>query len=122
MAESDKRHFAVVDRLNRKLSITYNGEIIAETTEALILKEVGKSVYNPVYYLPKSALKVELNKIEGPSGYCPIKGQSTRWNLAEQPVAPYFAWSYEEALPQTKKISGHLAFNPALVTFISEPL
>lgn len=122
MADTENRHYAVVDPVNRKLSVTYQGKVIAESENALILKEVGRSVYNPVYYFPKDALKVEVEKLDGPSGYCPIKGQSTRWNLTEAPVEAYLAWSYEEALPKTKKISGHLAFNSSLVTFISEPI
>ena len=122
MSEAENRHYAVIDPVKRKMTVTFRGNVIAESNEALILKEVGRSVYNPVYYFPKDALKVELNKLNGPSGFCPIKGQSTRWDLAEDPVGPYLAWSYESALPRAKKIDGHFAFNSALVTFISEPL
>lgn len=122
MAETENRHYAVIDPVNRKLSVQYQGKTVAVSENALILKEVGKSVYNPVYYFPKDSLQVDLEKIDGPSGYCPIKGQSTRWNLKEDGVSSYFAWSYEEALPRSKKISGYLAFNSSLVTYVSEPI
>jgi len=59
MESSDKRHYAVVDDYKRKLTITYQGEVIAETTDALILKEVATTVYNPVFYLPKESLKID---------------------------------------------------------------
>jgi hypothetical protein len=49
----EKRHYAVIDDYNRKLTLKYMNEVIAETTSALILKEVGKSVYDPVFYQKK---------------------------------------------------------------------
>tara|TARA_R110002167_G_scaffold128570_2_gene310900 strand:+ start:4511 stop:4654 length:144 start_codon:yes stop_codon:yes gene_type:complete len=45
----EKRHYAVIDQLNRKLTLKYLGEVIVVTTSALILKEIGKSAYDPVF-------------------------------------------------------------------------
>lgn len=116
------RHYAIIDKYNRKLTLKFNNEIIAYSEQALILKEVGKSVYNPVLYIPKQDLKIELNKEEHRSSYCPIKGDATYWNLnGEKATDSYFAWSYEEPLPRSKKLKGYVSFNLNYITIISEP-
>lgn len=118
----EKRHYAVVDKYQRKLTIKYKNEIIAETSAALILKEVGKSVYDPVFYLPKEAVSLKLEAEPARQSHCPIKGDASYWNVAGDFTSNYFAWSYETALPYTKKIEGYIAFNMEYVTFISEPV
>lgn len=117
----EKRHYAVMDSYNRKLTIKIKDEILAETTNAIILKEVGKGVYDPVFYVPKEDLVTELVPENERSSTCPIKGAASYWNL-ETPTENYFAWSYEEPLPRAKKIKGYVAFNMEYVTLISEPI
>ena len=118
----EKRHYSVIDPYNRKVTIRYKGEVIVETTNALILKEVGKSVYNPVFYFPKEDIKATLELESERQSHCPIKGDATYWNIQGDTPDNYFAWSYENALPRSKKIQGHVAFNMDYVTFLSEPI
>ncbi len=118
----EKRHYTVIDQYDRKLTLKYKDTIVAETTTALILKEVGKSVYNPVFYLPKEAIKIQLEQEPKRQSHCPIKGDATYWNIQGDYTDNYFAWSYEEALPRAKKINGYIAFNMSYLTLISEPL
>jgi uncharacterized protein (DUF427 family) len=118
----EKRHYAVIDNYNRKLTIKYLNEVIAETTSALILKEVGKSVYNPVFYLPKENVLINLESEPNRQSSCPIKGEASYWNIAGDFADNYFAWSYEDALPRSKKIEGYIAFNMEYITLISEPI
>ncbi|MGB0806576.1 MAG: DUF427 domain-containing protein, partial [Salibacteraceae bacterium] len=119
--DSEKRHYAVVDSYNRKLTIIMNGKPIASTTSGLILKEVGKSVYDPVFYIPKKDVSIELLPEPKRTSHCPIKGDATYWNL-KSPTSEYFAWSYETPHPRTKKIKGYVAFNMQYITLVSEPL
>lgn len=118
----EKRHFAVIDDYKRKLTILYGETVVAETTDAKILKESGKSLYNPVFYIPKEDVKIELVRDENTTGFCPIKGHAHRWHLKENSPGPYFGWSYEEPFPKSKKIAGHIAFNMQYVTLVSAPL
>lgn len=115
MNTTEARHYAVIDDYNQHVTISYNGEIIAETDRAKILKEVGKTVYDPVIYVPKDDLKIELESEPERSSTCPIKGVASYWNLPDK-TENYFAWSYEEPLPRSKKIAGMLAFNAQYVT------
>ena len=68
----EKRHYSVIENYNRKLTIKYKNNVIAETTNALILKEVGKGVYDPVFYLPKEdiLIKLELTNLLKSCSFC----------------------------------------------------
>lgn len=118
----EKRHYSVIDKYNRKLTIKYNDLIIAVTTNALILKEVGNGVYDPVFYIPKEDLKIKLEQDSAHKSSCPIKGVATYWTMSNGFTSEYFAWSYENALPRSKKINAMIAFNMNYISFISEPI
>ena len=119
---TEKRHYNVIEKYARNLTLKYRDKVIAETTNALILKEVGKSVYDPVFYFPKEDIQLKLEAEPARESHCPIKGDATYWNVEGDFTENYFAWSYEEALPRAKKIAGHVAFNMGYITLISEPL
>lgn len=121
MESVEKRHYAVYDAYNRHLIIKMGNEIIAETTNAIIVKEVGKGVYDPVFYIPKEDVTIGLNLENGKSSVCPIKGTASYW-IPENKTENYFAWSYEKPNPRAKKITGYIAFNMEYVTLISEPI
>ena len=122
MENIEKRHYASIDPHRRKLTIKYKNEIVAVSEKALLLKEVGKSVYDPVFYFPKEDVKVDLINENDRSSFCPIKGAATYWALKDHPMEDYFAWSYEKAHPKSKKIEGYITFNLKDLEMISEPL
>ncbi len=122
MEDTIKRHYAIIDTYPRKLTLKLNDKIVAESENALILKEVAKTVYNPVFYFPKKDIKIELVSEPERKSFCPIKGDASYWNFKENPTSDYLAWSYEKSLPRTKKIEGYIAFNLEGLTLISEPI
>lgn len=117
----EKRHYAVYDQYNRNLTIKWGEEIIAKTTQAVIVKEVGKGVYDPVFYIPKGDVLIDLHLEKGKKSTCPIKGEASYW-MPQKATTNYFAWSYETPNPRAKKIAGHIAFNMEFITFISAPI
>lgn len=121
MSEANKEHYADIDPYDRKLTLKHRGSTIVQSRNALILKEVRKKVYDPVFYFPKDDLETELEKVPDMQSRCPIKGEALYWNLKD-PVEDYFAWSYEDPTSEAKEIEGYIAFNPDYVTIISEPL
>jgi uncharacterized protein (DUF427 family) len=120
MENTDNRHYAVYDSYHRILTIKRGDEVLAKTTNAIIVKEVGKGVYDPVFYIPKEDVLISLNP-EDRSSTCPIKGVASYW-MPDTVSDNYFAWSYEEPNPRAKKIKGYIAFNMAYVTLVSEPI
>jgi len=119
--DTEKRHYAVYDNYNRILTLKKGTEIVAKTTNAIIVKEVGKGVYDPVFYIPKEDVVIPMALEEGKTSTCPIKGDASYW-MPNEKTANYFAWSYENANPRAKKIRGHIAFNMEYITLISEPI
>ena len=79
-----ERHFTVIAPYQRKLTIQYQGKNIVESQEALILKEIGKTVIDLVLYIPKKDIKVNMEKEEDETTYCPIKGWATYWKIKDQ--------------------------------------
>ncbi len=120
--ETNNRHYSVIDPYSRSLTIEMDGKPIAKTSSALILKEVGKTVYDPVFYVPKEDVLIDIEPEAERQSHCPIKGEASYWNIAGNPTSDYFAWSYENPLPRSRKIEGYIAFNTAYVTFVSAPL
>ena len=97
-------------------------QISSIETKKFILKEVGKGVYDPVFYLPKEDILIKLELEPKRQSHCPIKGDATYWNVESDFTKNYFAWSYEEPLPRSNKINGYIAFNLEYITLISEPI
>ena len=58
MENAEARHYAVYDAYNRELTIKIKDQVIAKTTQAIIVKEVGKGVYDPVFYIPKEDIQI----------------------------------------------------------------
>lgn len=118
----ERRHYQVIDPYNRRITLKYKEKTLAVTTNALILKEVGKGVYDPVFYIPKEDIRLPLVPEPERSSNCPIKGEASYWHIDHEKTDNYFAWSYDAPLPRSKKIKEHVAFNMEYITFISEPI
>ena len=65
-------HYHVADPYPYEMRISIAGQTVARSTRAIVLKEVGKSLYNPSFYVP--AEDVDLGLFEREDGYtthCP---------------------------------------------------
>lgn len=84
------------------------GAIIAETTQAIVLKEPG---YDPVIYFPRGDIGMAfLDKSETRTS-CPHKGEATYYHIiAKSGPIQDAGWSYETPLAGAEGIAGHIAF------------
>ena len=98
-----------------RVRVTFNGEVVAESAEALRLEEGS---YPPVYYLPRRDVKMERLIRTSHTTHCPHKGDATYFNLGNGRTAHNAVWSYERPLDQVKAIKDHLAFYPDKVDSI----
>jgi uncharacterized protein (DUF427 family) len=98
-----------------RVRVMFNGELIAESGEALVLEE-GK--YQPVYYVPRKDVKMERLIRTSHTSHCPHKGDATYYSLANGRTARNAVWSYEQPLVQVRAIKDHLAFYPDKVDSI----
>jgi uncharacterized protein (DUF427 family) len=102
----------------RRVRVTFNGAVVAETSRALTLREAS---YPPVQYIPREDAQMDLFDRTDHTSHCPYKGDATYYTVtAGGIVARNAVWSYEEPLPGVREIAGHVAFYPEKVDAIEE--
>jgi uncharacterized protein (DUF427 family) len=103
-----------IDPAGARVRVTVKGEVLADTREALALKEGD---YPVVYYVPRKDVKMERLERTELRSYCPYKGHASYWSFkggAENAV-----WSYEDPYDDMLPIKGRLAFYPNKVDSIT---
>ena len=122
---AEPRHFMRVKPVERRVVIWRDGEMLAETTEAVRVLEVGKDLYDPVLYLPPADVSPRLRRGDAPSSHCPLKGDAIYFDLVDESGAvavPTIAWSYPEPFDFSSALAGRIAFYAKLVTVEEAPL
>jgi uncharacterized protein (DUF427 family) len=98
----------------KRVRVSADGIVIAETTRALTLKEAG---YPPVQYIPRSDANLALLARTDRVTHCPYKGDANYFSVvADGKTIENSTWTYETPFPAMAEISGHLAFYPDKVT------
>lgn len=121
--EKGKRHFFDLGQPAQKIKIVFEGIELASSQRALLLKEVGKHIYDQVYYLPREDVNMQYLTKSEYSTVCPIKGTAASYDFKKgDMLVENIAWSYEEPLPRAKRISGYVAFYSDKVSFVLEPI
>jgi len=94
--------------------VTYKGEVIADTRDALEMHESmgeGKKTAAPVvYYIPRKDVKMERLARTAHSTHCPFKGYASYFSLVHGPENA--VWSYESPYDEMVAIQERLAFYP----------
>ncbi|GGG83012.1 DUF427 domain-containing protein [Paenibacillus radicis (ex Gao et al. 2016)] len=92
----------------RKIRVRFGGETVAESVKALIVHERG---HLPVYYFPREDVRFDLLESTDHSTHCPLKGDASYWTIqAGGRISENAAWSYPEAIPESKGLEGYIAF------------
>jgi uncharacterized protein (DUF427 family) len=101
-------HRVQTHRLQERMSVTANGEVIAESSEVLRVDEDGSP---PRYYFPRSDVKMEKLQPSETSSQCPFKGTARYFNVISGPgVLRDAVWSYEQPYDEHRDLQGRLAF------------
>jgi uncharacterized protein (DUF427 family) len=109
-------HFMRIKPVAGKIKIERNGQVLAASSRALRLTEMGHDLYDPVFYIPKSDVSAELVTVPGKTTHCPLKGDACYFTLdEEEPIA----WSYDRPMDYSEEIRDFIAFYGNKVT-ISE--
>lgn len=97
-----------------RVRVTCDGELIADTRDAVALEEAmgasKKTVAPVVYYVPRKDVKMERLERTGHRTHCPFKGDASYFSLKGGPENA--VWSYEEPYDEMNVIKGLLAFYP----------
>ena len=94
----------------RRIRVSAGGVVIAETTNALTLKEAS---YPAVNYVPRKDANMALLARSERVTHCPYKGDANYFSvIADGKTIENAIWTYETPFPAMTEISGHLAFYP----------
>ena len=99
-----------------RVQVTVKGEVIADTREALAMKEGD---YPVVYYVPRKDVRMDRLLRTSHTTYCPFKGHASYYSLVNGPENA--VWSYEQPYDEVSAIREHLAFYPSKVDSIATP-
>ena len=94
--------------------VTYKGEVIADTRDAVELQEdfgEGRKTVSPVvYYIPRKDVKMDRLVRTTHTTHCPFKGDASYFSIKNGPENA--VWSYEAPYDEMTAIKERLAFYP----------
>lgn len=104
-----------IDRDDRRVLVSHNGHVIAESTRTARVLETS---HPPVFYIPPDDVDMEALARNKRTTFCEFKGTATYWDLGG---IDSVAWSYESPSPGYEEIRDWLAFYPSKVDcFVGE--
>ncbi|MBY0290247.1 MAG: DUF427 domain-containing protein [Mycobacteriaceae bacterium] len=110
-------HPITVEPTGKHVTVRINGEVVADTDNALTLQE---STYPAVQYIPKADVVQSALRDSVTETYCPFKGVASYHHVVtgSGDTVEDAIWTYLEPYPAVAAIAGHLAFYPdkAVVT------
>ncbi|HTD73725.1 MAG TPA: DUF427 domain-containing protein [Steroidobacteraceae bacterium] len=99
-----------------RVTVVVSGKRIADTREALALKEAS---YSAVQYIPRNDVDLTQLKRTTHETYCPYKGESAYYSIPSGGERSVNAvWTYESPYASVSSIKEYLAFYPDRVDAI----
>jgi uncharacterized protein (DUF427 family) len=114
----DADHPITIERNPARIVVTLAGRVIADTREALTLREAS---YPPVQYIPRKDVDLALLQRTDHATYCPYKGDAAYFSIPLGGERSANAvWTYESPFAAVAEIKDHVAFYPNRVDAIEE--
>ena len=109
--EPTAEHPITVEPTGKHVTVRVNGELVADTNDALTLQE---STYPAVHYIPLGDVVQDRLRHSGTTTYCPFKGDASYYHVttAAGDTVEDVIWTYEQPYPAVGDIVGHVAFYP----------
>jgi uncharacterized protein (DUF427 family) len=111
-------HPISIEHNPRRVVVSVAGRVIADTREALTLRETH---YPAVHYIPRKDVDMTLLERTAHATYCPYKGDCGYFSVPSGGERAINAvWTYEAPYDAVRAIKDHLAFYPDRVDAIEE--
>ncbi len=110
-------HPITIERNAARVVVTADGRTIADTLNALTLREAD---YPPVQYIPLADVEQSLLEPSEHASYCPFKGDASYYSIAGGERGENAVWIYREPYAAVAEIKDHIAFYPDRVDSIEE--
>ena len=104
-------HPITVERTGKHVTVRVNGDVIADSENALTLQE---STYPAVQYIPLGDVAETALTSSDTATYCPYKGEASYYHVTTRSgtTVEDAIWTYQEPYPAVAAIAGHVAFYP----------
>ena len=105
-AYRDKPDYKVVlEPSPRRIRVAFNGEIIADTTRAMLMLETR---HLQVYYLPLEDIRQDVLTRTGHHTHCPFKGEASYWTVTVgDRTAENALWAYLDPYREAPDLAGY---------------
>ncbi|CAN7668893.1 MULTISPECIES: DUF427 domain-containing protein [Ensifer] len=111
-------HPITTERNQARVVVTLGGRVIADTRDALALRE---ATYPAVQYIPREDVDMSLLERTDHSSHCPYKGDASYFSIPLGGERSRNAvWTYENPHAAVAAIKDRLAFYPDRVDKIEE--
>ena len=101
-------HVVSLEPSPKRVRVRFNGEFVADTTRALLVRETG---HVPVYYFPPDDVATDLLRASDLRTHCPFKGEASYWTVVvDGRTAEDAVWSYRTPRGNLADLAGHMAF------------
>ena len=116
---SNANHFMwVVPAQGRRFEVRHKDQIIANTTAAVWVIEVGRRAAPPTLYVPRVDVVANL-KLLNKETHCPLKGDASYFDLVGDGgivLQSEIAWGYAKALPTAAALKEFVSFDRRFVS------
>ena len=107
---ADSYHRIDIRQASRNLVVRHGNRTIADTKRPLVLYESG---FAPRWYVARADIdESALTPVEHQT-FCTYKGLCSYFDIGDAHLS---AWSYPEAYPEVRRISGMMSFEPDIVS------
>ena len=118
MSAPGHAHAITIEKNPNRISVTFNGTIVADTKQALILKE---GPLPPVNYIPREDVQMSCLERTDHSTHCPFKGDASYFSVSVNgKTAENAVWTYEAPIDSVARIKDYVVFYPEKMDAIKE--
>lgn len=115
----EPRHFMRVVPAGEQRSASLDGTTIAQSSDAVVVKEVGLDLYDHVTYFPRADVDMDVLVRIDKTTHCPLKGDTEYFDLVlDGERIAEAAWSYVETIEVAGELRGLVAFDSTKVTIV----
>jgi uncharacterized protein (DUF427 family) len=106
--KTNPEYKVMLERSPRRVRVEFGGETIADSTSAHLLFETR---HLPVYYFPRSDVRMDLLTPTEHHTYCPYKGRAAYWTIAAGGrSAENAVWGYPDPYEEVPALKDFVAF------------
>ncbi len=113
MEEKHPDHTATFDYPQDRYLVKLGDTVVADTTKAILLKEVVRSdvALPAIPYFPAEDVRQEFLTATDHHTFCPLKGEASYYSLTvEGNTLENSMWYYPEPLEYVPELAGYIAF------------